>query len=148
LIEALIQGPLAARSVDDLMDDVQVKRSKLNSQMDILKTQLLHWISKDAESGVRRGDSLLAGQKQMKALLDGTSHDVKGITHDIEQVANKVQEIGASVDAMHLGQQRDQLKALQDVLNNQVLCNEYLVLFCERMKDRGKFLSVFLDYVY
>jgi uncharacterized protein YoxC len=144
LIEALIQGPLAARSVDDLMDDVQVKRSRLDSQMDLLKTNLLHYISKDAESGVRRGDSLLAGQKQMKALLDGTSHDVREITHDIGQVANKVQEIGASVDAMHMDQQRDQVKVLQDALNNQVLCNQYLVLFCERVKDRSKFFLAFL----
>jgi hypothetical protein len=46
---------------------------------------------------------------------------------------------------MHLHQQRDHVKALQDALNNQVLCNEYLVLFCERIKDRGKFFNIFLD---
>jgi hypothetical protein len=132
LVEVLIQGPLAMRSVEELMDDVQLKRGKLQSQIGLLKTELLQWISKDAETGVRQGQSLLTGQAQIK--------------DDIGNVAHKIEEIGAKCDAIHLQQRRSRAQELEDALNSRiVICNAHLAIFRDSLQISSRFQETDLN---
>ncbi|KAG9529807.1 hypothetical protein KCU93_g3194, partial [Aureobasidium melanogenum] len=139
-IEALIQGPLAAQSVDDLMDDVQVKRDNLRSRIHILNTRKQFFNSKDAESSVHKEDALLAGQAKIKDQVDNTAH-VKNFVYDIDVMANKVQEIRAMMQSRETIQakaRKDEARkdeARKDAMKRDV-CNRFLALLSENFKKR------------
>ncbi|KAH0174529.1 hypothetical protein KCU67_g712, partial [Aureobasidium melanogenum] len=145
-IEVLIQGPLAAKSVDDLMDDVQEQRNKLKSQIHFINNTRLRWSTKDAESSVHQGNALLAGQAKIKDQVDSTAHDVKAVAHDFKDMAHQIQEIKAMLQqqqqiyAMLQQQEKDQAKACEDALRKDALrrdvCNRFLVLLGYNHKKR------------
>ncbi|KAG9658480.1 hypothetical protein KCU95_g9428, partial [Aureobasidium melanogenum] len=120
-IEVLIQGPLAAKSADDLMDDVQEKRNKLRSHIQFLNSTRLHWSTKDAETSVRQGGALLAGQAKIK---------------------DQVDSLLKRIDAMAMMHQRDkdEAKAREEAMRKDatrgIVCNRFLALFSDIHKKR------------
>lgn len=140
-IEVLIQGPLAAQSVDELMDDVQVKHKKLRSRMDLIISRRQFWISKDAESSVHQGIILVAGQAKIKDQVDSTAHDIKDVAYNVKDLANQLQEI----HAMMQQQEKIHAKAHEDSLKRDV-CNQWLALLGDSHKKRSKDHKIYLTY--
>jgi hypothetical protein len=143
-IEALIRGPLAAQSVDQLMEDVQVKRSKLRSRIHLINTSRLSYISRDAETAVRQGGSLISGQAKIKDQVDGTAKDVRGMVKGIEYMFQKTQEMHTTTQEMHamMQQDRDRVKAREAELRREAIGNKFMALFYDTHRKRGELLGV------
>jgi uncharacterized protein YoxC len=128
-----MKGPLAAQRVDESMDDVQVKRTKLESRIHLLNSSRQYYSSKDSESSVRQGGLLLSGQAKINSLVDGTAHDVKGLTKNIEYIFQKTQEMHAMMQ-----QERDLVKAREATLRKQAVCNKLMALLYDSHKKLSK----------
>jgi uncharacterized protein YoxC len=129
--------------VDELIDDVQVKRTKLQSRMHFLNSARQHWTARDAEAGVRQGGLILSGQTKMQDRLDGTAHDVKDMAQSIESMYQRTQEIHTTTQEMYamMQQERDRVQAREAILRKQAVCNKFMALFYDSHRKRGELLG-------
>jgi hypothetical protein len=139
-IDALIKGPLAAQSVDQLMDDLQIKRTKLRSRIHLLNSRRQFWSSKDAESGVQQGGLLLSSQAEIQDQVDGTARNVGNMAKSIESMFHKTQEIHTTTQGMYamMQQERERVEAREAILKKQAVCNKFLALFYDSHKKQSK----------
>jgi chromosome segregation ATPase len=129
----LIKGPLAAQPVDSLMDDVQVKRSRLQARIEILNNARQYFTAKDAELAVQQGALLRIGQENLKGQVAGTADDVKNIAHDIKDLTQQLQNVHAMIQQ----QEQDRVKIREDTLRKEI-CNRWMALLDDSHVKRSK----------
>jgi len=132
-VAVLLKGPLAGQPVDELMNAVQVKRTRLQHRIELLNSIRQYYISRDAETSVRQNGLLLSGHATIKSRVDDTAHDVKGMAKNLEQLTQKTEEM-----LIVLQQERDLAKAREATLKKQAVCNRLMALFHDSHRKLSK----------
>jgi hypothetical protein len=120
--------------MNELMDDVQVRRTRLQSRIHLLHSNRRFWNSKYAESAVQQGLSPLSGRSKIDNQFAVTTRGAQIRAYDIENVERNMQKMHAMIQR----QENDLVKLREDTLRVEK-CNRWMALLDDSHNKRSKF---------